>query len=64
MKKIFLLIIIFYLLVGLIYGMLGEFSLEVKYGGVWYEALFNPHAYLRALVFSPFWPNDLFWTFR
>ena len=61
-KKVFLLLIIAYILLGLIYGMTGEIRLAVKYGNNWGETLLNPYAYLRVIIFSPFWPNDLFWT--
>lgn len=61
-KKTILVFFVVYIVVGFIYGMSGEVRLAVEYGGSWLEAFLDPYAYLRAAVFSPFWPNDLFWT--
>jgi len=51
-----------YLLMGFFYEMSGEVRLNVKYGGSPLEVFLNPYTYLRAVIFSPFWPIFLYWT--
>lgn len=54
--------IVVYLLLGFGYGMMGEMRLAEKYHGDSYSAWKDSNAYIRSSIFSPFWPNDLFWT--
>ena len=71
-KKRLLNIIFIYLLVGFIYGMMGEFRLKMKYsliitGSINYFTVFkdtmtDPYGYLRAAIDSIVWPVDLYYT--
>ena len=61
-KKLIVLGIVVYLLFGFIHGMIGEMRLAKKYQGNPYLAWKDPYAYATAIAFSPFWPNNLFWT--
>ncbi|MBI5732567.1 hypothetical protein HY967_01230 [Candidatus Jorgensenbacteria bacterium] len=61
-KRYIVTAVVIYLFLGVAYGMTGEMRLAKKYSGNPYYAWKDPYAYLRAAIFSPFWPNDLFWT--
>ena len=51
-----------YFLIGICYGMMGEFRLGKKYGVSPWQTISSPHTYTRAVLFSPDWPLDLYWT--
>ena len=61
-KRILFLVIAVYLVIGFLWGMVGECRLAKKYGRPAVSALGDPYAYLRAVVFAPFWPSDLYWS--
>ncbi len=61
-RKYIVIAVMVYLFFEVVYSMAGEMCLARKYRVNPYLALKNPYAYLRTAIFSPFWPNDLFWT--
>jgi hypothetical protein len=61
MKKVILTIFLSYFLIGFIWGMVDEMHLAQKYGRAPLSAFMDLYAYVRAVCFSPFWPQYIWW---
>jgi|GEM_PF-6702657 len=58
-KKIILVSLSLYLVLGLFFGVMGEMRLARKYAVPYSTAFANPWLYIRATVMAPFWPLTL-----
>lgn len=59
MKKIIIVIVSIYFIIGIAYGVNTEMRLAKKYIGNYNSMFKSPYSYVRIVVFSPFWPLRL-----
>lgn len=57
-----ILIVAIYFAIGFFYAMTDEIRLAKKYHSSVFMVLSDPYTYLRPVIFSPFWPSDLYWN--
>jgi hypothetical protein len=63
---------IIYLMIGIVWGLVGEYRLATKYSRlegnevstehVLNRMLFDPYVYIRSILASYSWPVDMYWA--
>jgi hypothetical protein len=55
---------VIYCLIGVFYGLAGEFRVAAKYGTPLPQTLLNPFMYIRVVSFCGVWPEDMYWSYQ